>query len=161
MPKKRFGNELHPLYHRWLSTIQRCYNPNHASYKNYGGRGIAVAEELRTFADYQDYVSNLPGYDPENASLDRVDNNKGYEKGNLRWVPFSHQIANQRYSGKGKNQFTGVNWSKTHKRWVARVSLDGKCLFSKVFLTEKEALEARNTFICQNNLPHTVQTWSE
>lgn len=158
MSKQRFGNELHPLYTRWLSTTQRCRNSNHASYKNYGARGIKMAEEFKDFKTYCNYVMALPGYDPENASLDRKDNSKGYEPGNLQWVPYSHQIANQRYSGKGQNKYTGVNWSKTHKRWIARITLQGKSLFSKSFRTEKEAVEARNRFIVENGLPHTVQT---
>lgn len=157
MGKQRFGNELHPLYTRWLSTTQRCRNPNHNSYRNYGGRGITMAECFKDFTVYRDYVTALPGYDPEKASLDRLDNSKGYEPGNLRWVPYSHQIANQRYSGKGQNKFTGVNWSKTHKRWVARITLEGKSLFSRSFMTEEEAVKARNQFILDNNLPHTVQ----
>lgn len=160
MAKKRYGNELHPLYTRWLSTTQRCNNPNHNSYKNYGAKGITLSRDLTNFEDYRDYVSNLPGYDPEHASLDRIDNSVGYEKGNLRWVCHSTQIANQQSNGKGFNKYTGVNWSKTHKRWVARVNFKGKCLFSKVCLSEKEALEKRNEFIKNNNLPHTQQQWS-
>ena len=161
MAKKRFGNELHPLYTRWLSTTQRCRNPNHASYKNYGAQGITLATELERFEDYRDYVTSLSGYDPVNATLDRINNNRGYEKGNLRWVSYSIQVANRRFSGKGFNKYTGVNWSKTHNRWVARVTLKGKVLLSKVYLTEREALEARNQFICEHGLPHTIQPWTD
>lgn len=158
MAKQRFGNELHPLYNRWLSTTQRCRNPKHVSYKNYGARGISMAPEFTDFGAYRDYVSALPGYDPDNASLDRIENAKGYEPGNLRWVPYSHQITNQRYSGKGHNTFTGVNWSKTHKRWIARITLEGKSLYSKSFMTEEDAVKARNQYILDNNLPHTIQS---
>ena len=160
MAKKRYGNELHPLYSRWLSTTQRCCNPNHSSYKNYGARGIKLSDELKRFEDYRDYVSNLPDYDPENLTLDRIDSNKDYMKGNLRWTDSSTQIANQRSSGKGFNNYTGVNWSKTHKRWIARIALNGKSLYSKSFKTELEALNARNQYIKDNNLPHTIQPYN-
>lgn len=160
MSRKRYGNELHPLYSRWLTTTQRCNNPNHNSYKNYGARGITLADDLKSFDDYKTYLESLPNYDPKNGSIDRIDNNKGYIKGNLRWATRSTQTANQRYSGKGKNKYTGVNWSKPHNRWKARISLEGKVLFTKSCLTQKEALVARNEFIKLNGLPHPIQEWS-
>lgn len=161
MAKKRYGNELHPLYSRWLSTTQRCKNPNHISYKNYGARGIILAPELEKFEDYCAYVMQLDGYDPKNASLDRINNDQGYEIGNLRWTTHSTQTANQRTSGKGFNKYLGVNWSKSHNRWVARVTYKGKNIFSRTFLTEQDALKARNQFIIENGLPHTIQHWSK
>jgi hypothetical protein len=157
MGKKRYGNELHPLYTRWLSITQRCTNPNHTSYINYGARGISLSEDLRSFEDFKAFVESLPNYSPTEGTVDRLDNNEGYTKSNLRWASRSTQTANQRSSGKGCNRFTGVNWSVTHKRWVARVTFESKTLFSKVCLTEEEALNARNAFISQNNLPHPIQ----
>jgi hypothetical protein len=154
--KKRYGNELHPLYVRWLSMTQRCTNPNHKRFKDWGGRGITIADGFKDFNQYAAYIEGLPNYS-QSGTIDRIDNMKGYEPGNLRWTDSSTQISNQRYSGKGFNKYTGVNYSKTHNRWVARVTLKGRCLLSKVCLTEEEALEVRNKFITDNNLPHTVQ----
>ena len=44
-------------------------------------------------------------------------------------------------------------------RWVARVTLEGKTLLSKVCLTQEEALQIRNRFIVENSLPHPIQEW--
>ena len=159
MTKKRYGNELHPLYSRWLSMTQRCCNPNHKQFKDWGGRGITIAEEFKDFKFYANYIESLPNYS-EKGTVDRIDNMKGYIPGNLRWTDYNTQISNQRYSGKGFNKYTGVNYSKTHNRWVARITFKGKTLCSNVFLTEKEALEFRNKYIIEHNLPHTVQQWS-
>ena len=157
--KKRYGNELHPCYRKWQDTVQRCENPNHPSYLNYGGRGIQIHHELRSWTDWISYIELLPNYDPK-LSLDRIDNDKGYEKGNLRWVNTSVQVANQRFSGKGFNKYTGVNFSKIHNRWVARITLDGKNLLSKSCYSEQEALEVRNQFIKDNDLPHPIQVFT-
>jgi len=143
-----------------MATKGRCTDPKHPSYKNYGGRGITLAEDLYKFEDYRDYVCSLPGYDPT-LTIDRIDNDKGYEKGNLRWRDRSVQTAHQRFSGKGFNKYTGVNWNQCKNRWIARITFKGKQLYSKSFLTERNALEARNTFIQTNNLPHTIQMWSD
>lgn len=158
MGKQRYGNELHPLYARWLSTTQRCTNTQHSSYKNYGAKGIELAENLRSFEDYCTFVEALPGYDPKNGSLDRKDNTLGYTKSNLRWASRSTQTANQLSSGKGNTTYTGVQWNSHHKRWVARINFEGKTLFSKVCREELEALEARNTYIKEHNLPHPIQS---
>lgn len=136
---------------------QRCNNPNHVSYKNYGAIGITICPTLQSFIGYRDYITSLPNYDPVNLQIDRIDPTKGYERGNLRWADQSTQIANQTHSGKGMNKYTGVNWSKTHNKWVARITMKGKTLMSSTYLTEQEALDARNAYIRANNLPHTIQ----
>ena len=138
---------------------QRCNNVNAINYYNYGGRGIKVSKDLTEFLDYVAYLETLPNYDIS-RSLDRIDPDKDYEIGNLRWTTHNVQIANQRYSGKGKNKYTGVNWSKPHGRWKARITFEGETLLTKSFLTEKEALEYRNQFIRDNKLPHTIQVWT-
>lgn len=39
------GLSNHPLNHTWITMKQRCYNPKHPHYKNYGGRGVKVCKE--------------------------------------------------------------------------------------------------------------------
>ena len=75
----------------------RCNNPNNKSYKNYGARGITVCDEWnRDFQTYWNYVSKLDHYGEEGYTLDRIDNNKGYEPGNVRWATKSEQERNKR-----------------------------------------------------------------
>lgn len=156
--KKRYGNELDPLYPRWCSMVQRCENPSNCNWKNYGKKGISIASDIRDFLDYKNFVESLPEFSL-NRQLDRIDPKGNYTKSNLRWVDRKTQLANQVQSGKGNNKYTGVNWSVTHKRWVARVSFKGKCLFSKICFSEKEAYDERVQFILANKLPHFIQPW--
>jgi len=159
MSKKiRYGNELHPLYSRWLSMKQRCTNPNHKQYKDWGGRGITICNEFSNFNLYKAFVESLPNYSIQ-GTLDRIDNSKGYFKDNLRWTNSSTQIANQRKSSKGFNTYIGVSWNTHHNRWVARINFKGKTIFSKVCSSEYDAFIERKAYIAKNNLPHTIQQW--
>lgn len=156
------GNEKHPLYPRWLSMIQRITNSNNGNYVNYGGRGISIEDGLNDFITYVTYVTTLPGYLPSNLNniqLDREDNNGNYSKGNLRWATRSTQTANQGPNSRGSNEFTGVVWSKTHQRWVARVDYEGKTYCSTTHHSEEAALMARNACITHHKLPHPIQTY--
>lgn len=86
------------LYSAWKDEVRRCHNPSAKNYKNYGGRGIRVHEDWR--CDYETYAAQLlldigPKLSPE-LSLDRIYNNRGYERGNLRWATRKEQIANRR-----------------------------------------------------------------
>lgn len=74
---------------------QRCYNPLHTRYKDYGGRGIKICDEWlsdhKTFYDWaikNDYTDNL--------SIDRIDNDGNYEPSNCRWVTMKVQQNNRR-----------------------------------------------------------------
>lgn len=158
------GNEKHPLYSRWLSMTQRCNNPKSTNFKNYGQRGISISSDLQSFEDYANYIYSLPNC-PENWTtdyqVDRIDNDKGYVKGNLRIVCRSIQTINTRKRKNTSNTYKGVIWNSFHKRWIARLTYKGKVLLSKVCLTEIEALETRNEFILKNELPHAVQKPNE
>jgi len=85
----------HSLYNTWANMIQRCTNPNRKEYKNYGGRGITVCERWRS--SFKDFASDV-GDRPFGLSLDRIDNDKGYEPGNTRWATQKEQIQNSRNS---------------------------------------------------------------
>ena len=80
----------------------RCYNINCPEYKNYGGRGITICDEWRnSFVAFYDYVSKLEHFNEPGRSLDRIDNNKGYCPGNVRWATAKEQANNKRQRKKG------------------------------------------------------------
>lgn len=81
-----------PLYLIWGAMIQRCTNPKAGQYKDYGGRGIRVCDRWR---DYKLFAADV-GPRPDGLSLDRIDNNRGYEPGNCRWATRLEQNSNKR-----------------------------------------------------------------
>lgn len=74
---------------------QRCTNANTGAFADYGGRGIEFRfPSLRAFAEW---VLHTIGPKPtERHSLDRIDNSRHYEPGNLRWATRSEQARNKR-----------------------------------------------------------------
>lgn len=94
------GKSKHFLFKKWIKIKERCYNPNAINYERYGARGIKMSEEFRDdFMSFFNYVTSLPNYEnvkPLKLTLDRVDNDKGYQRGNLRWATASEQARNKR-----------------------------------------------------------------
>jgi hypothetical protein len=79
-------------YKSWQEMRARCANPNHVSYRNYGGRGIAVAPEWESFGTFlKDMGERPPG-----TSLDRRDGSLGYSKRNCLWSTRTVQNNNRR-----------------------------------------------------------------
>lgn len=85
------------LYKIWTGMKMRCYTESHASYQNYGGRGIQVCDEWKnSFQSFADWAF-ATGYN-ENLTIDRKDNDKDYYPENCRWVPLEFQERNKKNS---------------------------------------------------------------
>lgn len=77
-----------------IGQKQRCLNPDNASYPDYGGRGIEFRFESNEAA-IKWVIKNI-GPKPKNKTLDRIDNDRHYEQGNLRWATNEEQARNKR-----------------------------------------------------------------
>lgn len=85
------------LLNRIASCIQRCGNPQTASFPYYGGRGIHVWPQwVADRKEFLRYLLTLPGWDVPRLDLDRIDVNRGYEPGNLRFVTRRDNSLNRR-----------------------------------------------------------------
>lgn len=84
------------LVARFYAAYRRCTTPKDAQYKDYGGRGIEFRFESPVAAAKW-AVANI-GPPPAGLTLDRIDNNRHYEPGNLRWATRLEQVLNRRIS---------------------------------------------------------------
>jgi hypothetical protein len=80
-----------PEYNSWRAMKDRCCRKAHPHYNGYGGRGITV--EYRSFDEFYADVGDRPS---ENHSIDRIDNDGNYAKGNCRWATRGEQRRNSR-----------------------------------------------------------------
>ena len=148
---KKHGLSRHRLYDVWKHMIERCHNIKHKQYVDYGGRGIKVCEEWH---DIRNFVKDMYPTYKEGLSLDRIDNNKGYSPDNCRWADAITQSMNKRLSKSNTTGYRGVQ--VRGKGYRVRITNKGKLFNVGSFKTLEEAVEARNKFIIENDLPHIM-----
>ena len=115
------------VYNTWHRIKNRCYREDDVSYKHYGLLGI-------TFQYKDDFIGffNEVGHPPTpKHTIDRIDNDLGYVKGNMRWVTSKEQARNKGMNSNNTTGVTGVYWEKNNRtnatRAIAKwVDLDGK-----------------------------------
>ena len=112
-----------PEYYVWADMKQRCYNKNHKYYHRYGGRNITVCSEW--LESFDNFYSDM-GKRPFGMSIDRIDNDKGYNKENCRWTDVFTQRQNQSKSVRNTSGCLGVSYDKKNKKWTSKVTRNKK-----------------------------------
>ncbi len=92
-PRERHGMWKSQEYKVWIALKKRCHNPANLDYKYYGGRGIKVCEKWDN--SFVAYFKDT-GRRPKGFWLDRLNNSKGYEPGNVAWRTPTQQQRNRR-----------------------------------------------------------------
>lgn len=151
------GLSHNQFYQTWYDMKYRCYNTMSKDYKHYGARGITVCEDwldIKIFIEWAEATHpNIQG-----LSLDRIDNDKGYSPENCRWADKVTQNTNQRKSSANTSGFVGIYWDISKNKWTAKVGSNNKPIKIGSFKTIEEAVQARDNYITQNNLPHKLST---
>lgn len=121
--RKKSGTKSH-TYSIWCQMIRRCHREDDQKYYMYGARGISVCERWRE--NFEIFLADM-GEKPEEMSLDRVDNDGGYDPANCRWATRKEQQRNMRttrwveYQGRRMSlaeacELSGLNRGKVQGR---------------------------------------------
>ena len=98
-------NKMSRLYSAWTAMNSRCYNPKNISYPRYGGRPNPVTvysawrwvKDGGRFENFLVYVMESGMSEcPLGWSIDRINNERGYEPDNIRWADKYIQANNTR-----------------------------------------------------------------
>lgn len=119
---KEFRDEkMAPYYKMWDSIIQRIENENNASYGNYGKRGLDLHPEWReSYNVFEEYLETHLGPKPDPSySIDRIDNNKGYVPGNLRWATKREQTINRRLNREYRDSIPDISMIFYDNRYMS------------------------------------------
>lgn len=93
------SNQTHGMtnvsgYKSWGHIVDRCTNPEHDQYYNYGGRDIKIHEGwLNSPVEFLEHIGPRPS---DTHTVDRINNEGHYEPGNVRWATPAEQSRNTR-----------------------------------------------------------------
>jgi len=93
MAKTTHGMSETPEYYAWKEMKQRCFNPNHKAYSNYGDRGITVCDR---WLNSDNFLTDMGSRPTAKHSLDRINNDGDYSPKNCKWSTKAEQENNKR-----------------------------------------------------------------
>jgi hypothetical protein len=121
---KKKGTREFATFIAWQSMIWRCTNMARKDYPSYGGRGIKVCDR---WSSYECFLEDM-GLKPDGMSLDRIDNEDGYDPGNCRWATAKQQSRNKR----SNTVITAYGMTMTLVEWSEKVGIPRDTLSLRV-----------------------------
>lgn len=106
------GGKVTTEYTSYREMLDRCYSSKNEEYVNYGGRGIYVCDRWKE--SYKNFLDDM-GLKPDRTySIERINNDGGYEPDNCKWATPVEQGNNTR-----RNVRITLNGeTKTQSQWA-------------------------------------------
>jgi hypothetical protein len=105
--------------------LKRCNDPKQTGYQNYGGKGIKVCEDWKTF---EGFLADM-GERGEGKTLDRIDSNGNYEKSNCRWFDMKEQANNR----SNNHLLTHNGETHTVAQWAEKLGIKDGTIRARLF----------------------------
>lgn len=121
----KHGKSNFPIYRIWIGIFARCNNPNDTGYHLYGAKGIKVCKRWNEFENFYLDMGNVP----DGKMIDRIDNYKGYQPDNCRWVTNKENMRNKRNT----RYLTYKRQKKCISEWAEIYNLNHGLLWNRLF----------------------------
>lgn len=136
-----------PEYSVWQGIKTRCQNPVNHDYVNYGARGITVCDLWRR--SFDSFVEDMGDRPSHLHSIDRIDNDKGYYKGNCRWATTKEQNRNKRQTK--TVEFLGKTMPLSEVAEITGVSHSSLSGFIRRGKSVEQAIERRDELMSRKS----------
>lgn len=134
MARETHGLSKTRFYSCWRNMKSRCKAKKGKNYQNYTKKkNVFVCKKWEKFEGfYEDmyklYCKHAKKHGEEQTTLDRIDNNKGYNKENCRWATYAVQNRNHSLN----NFITYKGRTKTYTDWSNELGLKKSFLWSRI-----------------------------
>ncbi len=112
----------------YYAMKDRCLNPACKDYKHYGARGITIHPLwIKSFEAFYLHIGPRPSSD---CTIERIDYNKSYVPGNVKWLPRKEQPKNKR----DNIRLTIDGETKLVSEWAQdpRCTVDAFCIYKRL-----------------------------
>lgn len=114
--RRRLDDKDRKFIRAYHNMMQRCYDKNSNSYKNYGGRSIAVCWRWH---DFENFYKDMYATFSVGLSLDRINNDFDYSPRNCKWSTKKEQALNRR-----SNRMLDLNgFVMTLEEWATKLGI--------------------------------------
>lgn len=110
----------------WKGLKDRCCNPRHSSFPDYGGRGVRLCEHWqKAFVHFLQDMGDCP---EANSQIDRISSIGDYEPGNCRWVSPSENCNNR----SNNRLLTYQGETLTATQWARRNGVKVELIYNRL-----------------------------
>lgn len=125
MPEKH-GMTGSPEHKAWKNMKTRCSNPNTGYHHRYGGRAIGICPEWQeSFLQFYADVGSRPS---SGHTLERVDNDRGYEPDNVEWRTWKQQAQNRETN----RRLTLDGETRTLAEWAETLGIKESTIYKRL-----------------------------
>ncbi len=157
LPKhKTHGLTNTRLYETFQGMKSRCYKKGRKDQKHYYDKNIKICKEWLDNSEIFFKWALRNGY-KDNLTIERIDGLKDYSPDNCKFESYHIQATNKpKIMNTNTSGYKGVTFVKTRNKYNARIMINGKRKLIGNYNTAREAGQAYDDYIINNNLKEYI-----